>query len=117
MASWISKKARLAIYKRDACTCIYCEKQCVVGDTKDGNIQKGDLATLDHIVSQKELAELASDDKDFSAKRRNPKNLVVSCMSCNSKKQARSLYAFCGQQGIDYAAVLMEIGRRIALPV
>lgn len=116
MASWISRKKRMKIYDRDAYTCIYCGKQCKQGDTRfDSN--PGAMATLDHIVSQKELAAASTDDKDFSSKRRDAKNLVVACMSCNSTKRHTPLYVFCQQQNLNYATILAEISRRISIQI
>lgn len=117
MASWISKKNRLAIYARDEQVCIYCKKKCIVGDTKDKSINPLDLCTLDHIVSQKELASAATDDADFRMKRRDPKNLVVMCMSCNSSKQDTPVYVHCAQKNLDYAKIIAEISRRISIQI
>ncbi len=112
MASWISKNTRNKIYARDNAVCCYCGKQCIVGDTRTHS-NPSELATLDHIVSQKELASSSTDDKDFSKKRRNPANLVVSCMRCNSSKKDVSLYVWCNQNNRNYPAILIEIATRI----
>jgi 5-methylcytosine-specific restriction endonuclease McrA len=116
MASWISKNKRLAIYKRDNSVCCYCGKQCVIGNTRT-HATPANLATLDHIVPQKELAAAATDDKDFSAKRRDARNLVVVCMGCNSSKYHTPLYVWCSQTGKDYATIIIEIGNRIATSI
>lgn len=112
MASWISKNTRNKIYARDNQVCCYCGKHCDIGDTRT-HTNPTTLATLDHIVPQKELAAASTDDKDFAAKRRDSKNLVVVCMGCNSSKQHTTLFVWCKQTGKDYAAILIEIGTRI----
>jgi 5-methylcytosine-specific restriction endonuclease McrA len=114
MASWISKNKRLAIYKRDNQVCCYCGKHCDIGDTRT-HANPTQLASLDHIVPQKELAAAATDDKDFSAKRRDAKNLVVVCMGCNSSKCHTPLYVWCSQTGKDYAAIITRIAERIVI--
>lgn len=117
MASgWISKKTRQAIYARDNNVCIYCGKTCEVGDSRTAK-NPLNTATLDHIVPQKELAESAMNDAHFAQLRRDPKNLVVACNKCNSTKKHTPLYTFCKMQGIDYASILAEISRRIAIIV
>lgn len=116
MASWINKATRTKIYRRDDCQCLYCGKICQVGDTRLSE-NPGDLATLDHIVSQKELAAAATDDQDFGQKRRDPRNLVVACMSCNSSKQHTPIYVYCQQKQLDYSKILEEISRRINIAI
>lgn len=109
MASkWIGKTVRLSIYTRDNNVCCYCGKQC-----EHLNGSGKDAITLDHIVSQKELAAASTDDADFKRKQRDPKNLVVACMNCNSSKRDLSLYVWASQTGKDYPAILIEIGKRI----
>ena len=113
MASWISKKTRLKIYKRDELVCCYCGAQCEICDTRNC-LNPAIAATLDHIVAQKTLAASATDDKHFSALRRDPKNLVVVCMSCNSSKQHIELYTWCAQTKRDYATIIAKISQRIS---
>jgi 5-methylcytosine-specific restriction endonuclease McrA len=114
--SWISVSARLKIYARDNMTCVYCNKVCKRGNT--GTCENpGDCATLDHIVSQKELASVSSDDKDFYARRREANNLVVACQHCNSRKQHKTVYEFCTRYNLDYSRVVAEIARRIAIAI
>lgn len=111
MASgWISTKSRKAIYSRDNMVCCYCGKQC----QKYNGKMDLDTVTLDHIVSQKELAESSVNDADFAAKRKDPKNLVVVCNGCNSSKKHTTLYVWCSQKNINYSTVIAEIARRIA---
>lgn len=108
--SWISKKARQAICERDEMTCVYCERVCDTGNTKHG-------ASLDHIVSQKELAAAAQDDKHFGELRRDPKNLVLACRHCNQRKCTSTVYEFCKRVGLDYIAVESRILARVSKPI
>lgn len=102
---------------RDNMVCCYCGKKCIKGDSRSNDVVRGDIATLDHIVAQKILAESATNDAHFSALRKDPKNLVVACMACNSSKQHIDLYVWCAQTSRDYASIIAEISRRIVLPV
>ena len=111
---WITTEKRAKIYARDNHTCIYCGKTCVEGDTRTASNPK-DIATLDHIVSQKELAAAADSDEDFSRMRKDAKNLVVACMGCNSSKKHTPLLVFCKRVGLDYTAILAEIARRTSI--
>lgn len=115
MASgWICKNARKALYVRDNSICCYCGKTCVQGDTrKMTNAQ--DAATLDHIVPQVQLAASSTNDAHFAQLRRDPKNLVVVCMGCNSSKKHTELYVWCKQTNKNYPRILAEIARRIIL--
>lgn len=116
MASWISKAMRIKIYKRDQMTCAYCNQDCIICDTRNA-LNPMIAATLDHIVPQKVLAASATDDKHLSELRRDPKNLVVVCMSCNSSKCHTELYTWCMQTGKNYAIIIAEISRRISIKV
>ncbi len=112
--SWIGKNTRQALYNRDKLTCCYCDRICVQCNTRESS-NPGIGATLDHIVPQKTLAESATNDKEFFRKRRDPKNLVVVCMSCNSSKQHIELYTWCANTGKNYGRILAEISRRIQI--
>lgn len=116
MTSWLDKAKRLGIYDRDELICCYCGILCIIGDTRTAT-NPGLIATLDHIVPQKELAASATNDKHFNELRRESKNLVCVCMSCNSSKQHTELFVWCAQTGRDYASIIAEIARRIILPV
>lgn len=112
--SWIGKIARKFIETRDNMTCCYCGTQCIkYNDSTFEN--RGIVATLDHIVPQKTLAESAMNDKHFYAMRRDTKNLVLVCVSCNCSKQHTELYTWCIQTGKNYATIIAEIARRIAI--
>lgn len=113
--SWIGKGARDELYKRDGMICCYCSKRCIKADSRnvDTSLRK-DCASLDHIVPQKDLAASATDDHHFGMLRRDPKNLVLVCVGCNSSKQHKSLYVWCKQTQRDYATIIAEIARRIA---
>lgn len=114
MASgWISEKARQAVYARDNDTCCYCGRTC---ERHNGN-NSGATISLDHIVSQKSLAAAATDDAHFARMRRDPRNLVVVCTSCNSSKRHIDLYVWCAQTGRDYSAIIAEIARRTAITI
>jgi len=116
--SWIGKLARQALYRRDDLVCCYCGITCITG-IADSRVltpqEKKTVATLDHIVPQKELAESARNDKEFFELRRDPKNLVVVCMGCNSSKQHTTLYVWCNKTHKNYAKILAEISRRIQI--
>lgn len=114
-SSWISRSTRRRIYRRDNMVCCYCGKQCVSNDTYlAGGIDRADVVSLDHIVSQKELAAASTDDADFKAKRRDPKNLVLACTGCNGSKKDTPLYVWCSQTNKNYSAIIIEIGIRIS---
>lgn len=108
--SWINPKVRKAIYKRDNMTCVYCGITCESGNTGKG-------ASLDHVVSQKELASVAQNDKHFGELRRDPKNLVVACRTCNQCKCTSTVYEFCKRIGLDYIAVETRIMERVSKQV
>jgi endonuclease I len=113
MASkWLSKAARKAIETRDQMTCCYCNKVCVkyVNRTNDT-----DYATLDHVVSQWEIAQTCESDAEFRRKIKDIHNLVLVCNGCNSSKQNIPLYTWVAKKGFDYAIIIAEIARRIAL--
>lgn len=114
MASkWISKVKRNKIYARDNDTCCYCGKACKrYTGTMDLN-----TITLDHIVSQKELAASSTDDSDFARKQKDATNLVVVCNGCNSSKGATALYVWSAQTNKNYGIILGEISRRIAISI
>jgi len=118
--SWIGKLTRKALYGRDALTCCYCGIQCITGIADSRmltKVQKKTVATLDHIVPQKELAAAATDDADFYHARKDPKNLVCVCMGCNSSKQHTPLYVWCKKTRRNYAVILAEISRRISIEI
>jgi 5-methylcytosine-specific restriction endonuclease McrA len=119
MASgWISTNKRNAIYKRDNNICCYCGKDCVSNASylaSNGMIDRNAVNSLDHIVSQKELAAASTDDKDFKRKQRDPKNLVVACTGCNASKKDTPLYVWCSQTGKDYVVILARIAERISI--
>jgi 5-methylcytosine-specific restriction endonuclease McrA len=117
MASkWISKNKRQAIYARDNNVCCYCGKITCSNEAylnSNGTIARADVNSLDHIVSQKELAAASTDDADFRRKQIDPKNLVLACTGCNSSKQETPLYVWCAQTGRDYGMIIAEIASRI----
>lgn len=112
-AGWISTSKRNKIYARDNATCCYCGKSC---QRYNGTMDL-DTMTLDHIVSQKELAAASTDDADFSRKQKDARNLVVVCNGCNSSKKHTPLYVWCVQTNKDYAIIIAEIARRIAISI
>ncbi len=126
-SGWINKKGftrngqyiagRIDIYARDNYTCCYCGKHCDQGAFRSGMGSFLDRATLDHIVSQYELAKSAESDAEFRRMRRDPKNLVVVCNGCNSSKRHMELYPWAMSKGLDYGKILVEIGIRINKPI
>jgi 5-methylcytosine-specific restriction endonuclease McrA len=124
MASgWISKRVRMAIYRRDNDTCCYCGAHVIVPtkeQARDGRWYKDNqyrLATLDHVVSRSELASVAVDAKHFGQLKRDPKNLVTACGHCNGYKQHKTVYQFCHMFGYEYSAVLVRIGTQTGKPL
>lgn len=115
MASgWLSKSKRAQIEKRDNMVCCYCGKTCVKYANR---VNQTDFATLDHIVPQAEIFE-AYKDAGFEAFKKaiqDIHNLVLVCNACNSSKQETPLYTWAIAKGFDYAAIIAEIARRIAL--
>lgn len=69
---WIRPSTRLAIYHRDGFCCVYCGK----------GAEAGNPLTLDHLHA----VELGGSN--------DPSNLVTACLSCNSKKQDKSIRAW-----------------------
>jgi 5-methylcytosine-specific restriction endonuclease McrA len=111
-SKWISKASRKAIETRDNMTCCYCGKQCVKYTDRTNDT---DYATLDHIVSQWEIAITCESDAEFRRKIKDIHNLVLVCNGCNSSKQNTSLFVWCARKLYDYATITAEIARRIAL--
>lgn len=71
----IKKSIRFAIYHRDACRCVYCNRPVVCGLGND----RDDSANIDHVVSRHD----GGSDR-FS-------NLVTSCRRCNLVKSDRGV--------------------------
>lgn len=93
-------------------TCCYCGKACVKYTDRTNET---DYATLDHVVSQWEIAQSCESDTEFRRKIKNIHNLVLVCNACNSSKQATPLYIWVAKKGYDYAVIIAEIARRIAI--
>jgi len=74
--NWISKTNRLALYLRDEFTCSYCERSLCKASPRD--------VTLDHVIP---VSEGGTDE---------PKNLVLACRRCNSRKQDKNWRHFAG---------------------
>ena len=70
-SNWITPTRRFAIYHRDGFKCLYCQRGPLAYD--------GVGLTLDHVLSRKEGGGHES------------KNLVTSCLKCNSKRQHKAL--------------------------
>lgn len=111
-SKWLSKLARKQIEERDQMICCYCGKTCVKYADR---VNETDYATLDHVVSQWEIAQTCESDAEFRRKIKDIHNLVLVCNGCNSSKQNTELYIWCAKKMLDYAAILGEIARRIAL--
>jgi len=118
-SKWIGRKTRLAIYARDNMECCYCGKTCVRYTRHDWKHNTYDVITLDHIVSQWEIAQSCESDAEFSRERKNPKNLVAVCNGCNSHKKHTPLFVWVterynvGAIPFDYATILERIASRI----
>jgi 5-methylcytosine-specific restriction endonuclease McrA len=70
-SNWIRREKRLAIYRRDNHTCVYCGRDLAT-----------EVATLDHVLA----CELGGTNHES--------NLVTACLSCNSAKRDLPLSAF-----------------------
>ena len=92
-SKWISRPKRLAIYLRDGLACVWC------GET----LEEGAQLTLDHATP------FSKDGKD------DAKNLLTSCLRCNSSRGNRSLTAFAASvadyknHGLTAEAILKHI--------
>jgi len=114
--SWIGKNARRSIYARDNMICCYCEKPCITGIEDASLLEKRDrknIASLDHIVPRYQIAQTCESDREFFTKQRDPKNLVVVCVGCNSSKQHTPLFVWAAKTNKDYYRIQKEIARRI----
>lgn len=95
-SKWIRPATRWAIYLRDGLACVYCE-------TVGGKL------SLDHVGAVR-----------ASGRDNSPRNLVTTCVSCNSSKQAldaRAWFARLRDRGIDVVAVRRRIARLTARPL
>lgn len=119
MASgWISKKIRkLITQERDQMICCYCEKTCIAYSKESWKDRPLDVATIDHIVSQWEIAQACESDAEFRKERRNPRNLVTVCNGCNSSKKHTSLFVWAHRKGFDYSAIIGRIAIRTQIGV
>lgn len=72
-SSFVSKRRRQAIYRRDYGRCVWCTSQCAPQHL-----------TLDHIVPRSHGGT------------HRTSNLVTACLSCNSRRGNLSLLAFAG---------------------
>jgi len=91
-SSWITKKKRYAIYKRDNYRCAYC-----------GEVFLADKLTLDHLQPH----ELGGNNCHT--------NLVTACLSCNSAKGAKNMrqfFAWLRNKGVNTNTIKNRIKRR-----
>lgn len=72
----IRKKKRQSIYERDGFQCVYCKSQ--------------DSLTLDHLRPKSAVWD---DSRSYSM--HSVRNLVTSCLTCNSSRQNSSVRSFC----------------------
>jgi len=94
-SKWCRPARRLAIYARDAFTCVYCEAQ-------------GGLLTLDHVTP----VEMGGSHHES--------NLVTACFRCNSAKQAKSLRSWLAYErarGVTTDGIARRIRRACARPI
>jgi 5-methylcytosine-specific restriction endonuclease McrA len=89
-ANFVSKKIRLAIYRRDGYKCIYCLRSLKSDDI---------LLSLDHI-----LPESLGGKHDTH-------NLVTCCHSCNSKRGNKDIYTVFG------GWALRRVNRQASKPI
>lgn len=110
---FISKKARRDIYDRDNMICCYCDKLCLPYSVDNWKNSPLDVATLDHIVSQWEIAQASESDAEFRREIANPARIVVVCNGCNSSKKHTPLYIWCSKKGFDYNVIISRIADRV----
>jgi 5-methylcytosine-specific restriction endonuclease McrA len=88
-SNWIRREKRIAIYRRDNHTCVYCGREVAT-----------EVATLDHVLA----CEIGGDNSE--------KNLVTACLSCNSSKRDLPLAKFLStlaDRGVDTVMVRRNI--------
>lgn len=68
MANWIRRDKRMAIYRRDNYSCVYCNST--------------DNLSLDHIIPR------------IKGGSNSERNLITACVSCNSERQDRDFDTF-----------------------
>lgn len=94
-SKWIRKVKRLQIYCRDGFACVYC------GST----VEDGIVLSLDHVLA----CELGGNNE--------AKNLVTSCVSCNSSKSdlsTRQWFTVLRDRGVDTTKLGARIRRLTA---
>jgi 5-methylcytosine-specific restriction endonuclease McrA len=92
-SNWIRKDKRLAIYRRDDLSCVYC-----------GATVEDDLMTLDHLIA----VELGGTNHES--------NLVTCCRSCNSAKgkmSVRQFLNFLRGRSVDTKLIALRIRKTI----
>lgn len=94
-SKWIRRSTRFSIYHRDGFKCAYC--QASAGD--------GAQMTLDHVLP----CELGGTNA--------VENLVTACLSCNSRKQDKSMrdwLASLRDRGVDTSKIALRIRKLTA---
>ena len=118
---FVTESIRKAIYARDNMVCCYCGKTCILATCKGMTLpeqhaymrlHKNDFATLDHIVSQWEIAQTCESDAEFRRKIADPINLVTVCNACNSSKKNTPLYVWVEKKGYNYRSILRRIAKQ-----
>lgn len=89
-SDFISRVERIAIYKRDNATCLFC-------GMKITDIKK---LSIDHVIPR---SKGGSND---------PVNLICACHKCNSSKQSLTISQFCSKAGLNKHVVKNRIKRQ-----
>jgi 5-methylcytosine-specific restriction endonuclease McrA len=77
---WIRVEKRLAVYLRDAFTCLYCGKDLHGADPRDVN--------LDHVVSRVDGGS------------NHESNIVTACRNCNCSRQDKPVTRFASPEAL-----------------
>jgi 5-methylcytosine-specific restriction endonuclease McrA len=94
--NWIRQEKRLAIYLRDGCACAYCGR----------GVEQGAKLTLDHL------------EPESLGGGHEATNLVTSCLSCNSSRQATPLRKFARRvAGVKWQRLERSIYQKAASPI
>lgn len=85
-SAWITPKRRLGLYLRDRFQCLYCAKDLHRAPAAD--------VTLDHLLSQSEIAALDEETRTAFGSPHANHNLVTACRSCNSARKDKPWTTF-----------------------
>jgi len=96
-SNYVTKQKRLAIYKRDQFSCLFCG----VGIKRDVSI-----LSLDHLQARSKNGNHSS-----------AKNLVCSCRECNNAKANKTLSQFAREIGLHPKQLKRRIKKQTNTPI